>query len=193
MVKIAQIYPGRSVGTGNKVLRKIAKEVPIKEIKSERIAGIIKKMSETLAEKAAGAALAAPQIGESLRIFIVDGEIFSPEFSMDKFAEDKETKKTERAPVVFINPVIKKISKKQQIVDEGCLSVKNVFGKLKRAEKLTVEALDESGKKFTRGASGFLAQIIQHEMDHLDGILFIDKATALQRVTDLPTGQVDSE
>ncbi|MBU4223832.1 peptide deformylase [Patescibacteria group bacterium] len=174
MGKITQIY--------NKVLRQKAKEVPVKDIKSKRIAGIIKKMSATLAEKTAGAALAAPQIGESLRIFIVDGEIFSPEFSINKFAEDKEAKKTGKAPVVFINPVIKKISKKQQIVDEGCLSVENVFGRLKRAEKLTIEALDESGKKFTRGASGFLAQVIQHEMDHLDGILFIDKATALQRV-----------
>lgn len=167
----------------NKILRQKAKEVPIKEIKSKQIRDIIKKMSEVLASREEGAALAAPQIGESLRIFIVDGEIFSPEFSMEKFAEAKKTEEAKKPPVVFINPIIKKISKKKQIVSEGCLSVKNVFGALKRAEKLTVEALDEHGKKFARGASDFLAQVIQHEMDHLDGILFIDKAISLEKIS----------
>ena len=83
---------------------------------------------------------------------------------------------------VFINPKITKISKKKQAVKEGCLSVIGVFGAMQRAEKVTVEAYNEKGEKFSRGASGLLAQIIQHEMDHLNGILFIDTATNLEKI-----------
>lgn len=156
----------------NKVLRQIAKEVPFREIKSRKIKDIIKKMSEVLAVSENGAALAAPQIGESLRIFIVDKDALLP-----RKAEKKQKQKV--VPWIFINPVIKKISKKKQIVPEGCLSVNGIYGTVKRAEKLTIEACDENGKKFTRGASGLLAQIIQHEVDHLNGILFIGKAIKL--------------
>jgi peptide deformylase len=148
----------------NKILRMKAKEVPIKEIEGKKIKKIISRMKEVLAESKDGVALAAPQIGEPLRIFI---------------AKDGPS----RPPMVFINPKIKKISKKKQIVPEGCLSVEGVYGIVKRAEKLTVEAYDEKGKKFFRGASGLLAQIIQHEIDHLNGVLFIDKAIHLERVT----------
>ena len=72
---------------------------------------------------------------------------------------------------IFINPKITKISKKKKTVKEGCLSVTGVFGVITRAEKVTVEAHNEKGEKITRGASGLLAQIFQHEMDHLNGIL----------------------
>lgn len=148
----------------NKILRQKAKEVPIKEIESKKIKKFISRMKEVLAESKDGVAIAAPQIGEPLQIFII------------KLTPDVGFK-------VFINPKIKKISKKKQIVPEGCLSVEGVYGAIKRAEKLTVEAYDEKGKKFTRGASGLLAQIIQHEMDHLNGILFIDKASKLEKIT----------
>jgi peptide deformylase len=155
----------------NQILRPKAKEVLIKEIESKKIKNIISRMKEVLAKSKNGVAIAAPQIGESLRIFIVKKEIESPN-------GDSISKR----PLVFINPVLKKISKKKQIVPEGCLSVEGVYGVVKRAEKLTVEAYDEKGKKFFRGASGLLAQIIQHEIDHLNGILFIDKAIRLERV-----------
>lgn len=143
-----------------------------KEIGGKKIKDILRRMEEILAESKEGVALAAPQIGEPLQIFIV-----------------KETKEAVKPPlggftakpIVFINPKIKKISKKKQILPEGCLSVEGVYGAIKRAEKLTVEAYDEKGRKFTRGASGLLAQIIQHEMDHLNGILFIDKASKLEK------------
>lgn len=162
----------------NKILRQIAKEVLISEIKSRKIKNIIKKMAETLAGKENGVALAAPQIGEPLRIFIVDKNALEP-------TQDVDSKKEKRRiePWIFINPVIKKISQKKQIVPEGCLSIEGVYGTIKRAEKLSVEAYDENGKKFTRGASGLLAQIIQHEIDHLNGVLFIDKAIKMERVT----------
>lgn len=157
-----------------KKLRQISKEVPLDEIKSNGTKAILEKMAKALAGKENGVALAAPQIGESLRIFIVAGEIIKNEIP----PELKE-KKVRLKPVVFINPILKKISQKKQIVGEGCLSVEGIYGAIKRAEKVTVEAYDENAKKFTRGVSGLLAQIIQHEMDHLNGILFIDKATKL--------------
>ncbi len=67
------------------------------------------------------------------------------------------------------------------MLTEGCLSVTKIYGTIKRFEKVKVEAYDEKGKKFTRGASGLFSQVIQHETDHLNGFLFIDKATNLQK------------
>ncbi|MBI4691847.1 MAG: peptide deformylase [Candidatus Terrybacteria bacterium] len=163
----------------DKILRQIAKEAPVDEIKSKKIKDIVRKMSGALAEKENGVALAAPQIGESLRIFIIDRNVLKAE---EKPKEKPEKEKRKIEPWIFINPVIKKISQKKQIVPEGCLSVEGVYGDIKRAEKLTVEAYDENAKKFTRGASGLLAQIIQHEIDHLNGVLFIDKAENLERI-----------
>ena len=142
----------------NQILREKAKEVPFKDIGSEKLKKILGEMAKTLYASEDGIALAAPQIGVPLRIFIVKKEI---------------------SPSIFINPKIIKISKKKQILSEGCLSVNGIYGTIKRAEKLTIEALDEKGRKFTRGASGFMAQIIQHEIDHLNGTLFIDKAINL--------------
>jgi peptide deformylase len=78
--------------------------------------------------------------------------------------------------LVFINPVISKLSREKHEVPEGCLSVRWLYGKTIRSKKVTVTAYDENGKKFIRGASGLLAQIFQHETDHLKGILFIDYA-----------------
>jgi peptide deformylase len=163
----------------NKILRMTAREVPFQEIKEKKIKNILKKMTEALAEKKEGVAIAASQIGEPLRIFIIDGNIWLLKESAFTPENQKLPKKP---PVVFINPIIKKISKKKQIVFEGCLSVERVYGALRRPEKLTIEALDENGKKFVIGTAGLLAQIIQHEMDHLSGILFTDKAIKLEKV-----------
>jgi peptide deformylase len=162
------------VQKGNEVLRQIAKEVPVEEIKSKKIKKITEKMSDALARAENGVALAAPQINESLRIFIVDKNAL-------KRGEKQKEKKREIDPWIFINPVVKKTSKKKHTVAEGCLSAKGLFGAVKRAEKLTVEASDENGKKFAYGASGLLAQIFQHEIDHLNGILFIDRAEILEQ------------
>lgn len=126
-------------------------------------------MSEALARESDGAALAAPQIGESLRIFIISGKLFQTQ---------GET--TPPADLVFINPKITKQSQKKQKIEEGCLSVRWLYGPVSRAEKATIEAYDETGKKFTRSGSGLMAQIFQHEIDHLDGVLFIDKTKGVQ-------------
>ena len=77
-------------------------------------------------------------------------------------------------PLVFINPKITKASKKKAIVQEGCLSVRWIYGKTERATNVTIEAYDENGNKFSYGASSLIAHIFQHEMDHLDGVLFTD-------------------
>ncbi len=127
-------------------------------------------MSGALATCDDGVALAAPQIGISLRIFIVSGRVFVDEGA------------TPEPDAVFINPVITKRSKKLLTLDEGCLSVRWLYGKTRRSDKVTVEAQDSDGNKFTWNGSGLLAQIFQHEIDHLEGILFIDHATEVEEI-----------
>ncbi len=154
------------------VLRQIAKEVPIKDIVSPKIQKIISDMKKALASQDDGVAIAAPQIAVPLRIFVVSGK-----------ANDISKKTQGNPDEVYINPKITKISKDKKMVDEGCLSVRYLYGKTKRATRATVEAYNEKGEKITRGASGLVAQIFQHEIDHLDGILFIDHA---KHIIDLP-------
>lgn len=85
--------------------------------------------------------------------------------------------------MVFINPEITKLSRKKIWVPEGCLSVRWLYGETSRADKATIRAYDEHGKLFTRGGSGLMAQIFQHETDHLNGILFIDHARNVEKIT----------
>jgi len=171
-----------------KVLREIAKEVPIKDIGSLKIKKVLKEMDQALAKQNDGVAIAAPQIGHSLRIFTVAGKIFEDGFMEnreDRLSGKKEiTKEIKKVKnhknLVFINPKISKLSRDKEWVPEGCLSVRWLYGKTHRSTKATVEAYDENGVKFTRGASGLLAQIFQHETDHLNGILFHDHAKDLK-------------
>lgn len=150
-------------------LRQIAKEVPLAEIGSAKINHILKEMSAALIKEDDGVALAAPQIAVPLRIFIISGKLFAK--------QDKSVQPTNIPPdLVFINPKIVKTSKKKELMDEGCLSVRWIYGKTRRSSKVTVEAYDENGKKFSWNASGLIAQIFQHEIDHLNGILFTDHA-----------------
>ena len=174
------------VQTGDKVLRKTAQEVSLAEIKTAKIKDVLKKMTNAISNAKDGVALAAPQIGLPLRIFIVLKEYTENKTAQElkKIQEkrEKSLKLTKTEIAVFINPKITKNSKKKQLAREGCLSVDGVFGLITRAEKATMEAFNEKGKKFTRGASGLLAQIFQHEMDHLNGILFTDTATDLEKI-----------
>ncbi len=155
------------------ILRKTAKDVPLKDIGAKKIQSIIKRMKMALKKERDGVAIAAPQIGESLRIFVVSGRVLGHRIS-----------KSEKTPedLVFINPEIVKLSKKKVGMEEGCLSVRWLYGSVKRSEKATVRAYDEIGKKIQAGASGLIAQIFQHEIDHLNGILFIDKATDIKNL-----------
>lgn len=159
------------------VLRKKAQEVAISDIKSREIQEIIQDMKDTLRPYKEGVAIAAPQIGHELRIFVVSGHIFNEE----ALTEDNKEKATD-PDVVFINPEIVKSSQKKEWMSEGCLSVKNVYGEVRRALKVTVRAYDEDGNSFTRGTSGLLAHIVQHEVDHLNGVLFIDNARDIREI-----------
>ena len=152
---------------GDETLRAKVEKVSPNEITSKKIQDIISDMKESLASQDDGVAIAAPQIGISLSIFVVSGKIFSSE---DEVRKDDQ---------VYINPKIIKKSRKKVPMEEGCLSVRGTFGQVNRCEKITIEAYNEKGEKITKGGSGLLAQIFQHETDHLEGILFIDKATQL--------------
>ncbi len=154
------------VQKGNSVLHQKAQIVAIDDIAQPKIKTVIKAMKKTLAECNDGLALAAPQIGQALRIFVITGKLFT-------------TKEKGQSDLVFINPKIIKTSSKTKLMEEGCLSVRWLYGKVKRAEKATVEAYNEQGRKFQLSGSGLLAQIFQHEIDHLDGILFDSKAIDL--------------
>lgn len=164
------------VQKGDDILRSTAKTVPIKDITSKKIQDIIKDMGDALAPHDDGVALAAPQIGVSLRIFVVSGHVFDPEALLNN------DKKNKAEDLVFINPKIIKQSKKKEELPEGCLSVRWTYGDVRRSTKTTIEAYNEKGKKITRGASGLLSQIFQHEVDHLNGVLFVDKAKDLQEI-----------
>jgi len=167
------------VQNGNKTLRQIAKEVPVSEITKPKIQKILKDMSDALDGQDDGVAIAAPQIGISLRIFVVSGKIFDKDF-VNGLNNSRNTKIFPN--LFFINPTITKISKDKRFMDEGCLSVRPIFGKVERARRATIEARNEKGKKFKMNGSGLLAHIFQHETDHLEGILFIDKAKEMREI-----------
>lgn len=163
------------VQVGTPTLRETAKAVPEALFGTKELSTMLSSMEKALDKEADGVALAAPQIALPYRIFIVryDRMVTLPEG-------------TEPLPPhvgVFINPVIIKHSRKKAEVDEGCLSVRGQYGKTKRFERVTVHAQDAHGKTFERGAGGLLAQAFQHEIDHLNGILFIDHAHDVVEIT----------
>lgn len=164
------------------VLRKKAEEVPISDVKSPKIKAILANMSKALQEQEDGVAIAAPQIGESLRIFVIAGRVWNI------LKKDPKTKFPDQ---VYINPKILKRSKDKKNMEEGCLSVRWLYGKIKRSSRVSIGAYDENGNYFERGASGLFAQIFQHETDHLNGVLFIDTAKELKEV--LPENQQKSD
>ncbi|MDO8564420.1 MAG: peptide deformylase [bacterium] len=166
------------------VLRQKAKPVALNEIEGPKIRKALKDMEAALLSQDDGVALAAPQIGISLRIFIVSKLALASRETIRKETETANImeQKQKAGYLVFINPVLTKLSREKELLEEGCLSVRPLYGKIKRSKKATVTAYDEHGKKFTRGASGLLAQVFQHETDHLDGVLFIDKAIDLHKM-----------
>jgi peptide deformylase len=126
-----------------------------------------------------GVALAAPQIGISYRIFIVRYDRLGPTVKGIQLPADLG---------VYINPEFTKSSRRRHEIEEGCLSVRGLYGKTCRHERASVKAYDESGKSFERGGGGILAQIFQHETDHLNGILFIDHAIDIYDIREDASG-----
>src|SRR3989344_2104735 len=156
------------VQDGAAVLRAIAKLVPEELFGSAELERLVADMSEALDRYPEGVALAAPQIGVSYRLFIVrkDRTLSPPP-------------PTSPEVDVYINPEVVKTSRKCAKMDEGCLSVHGVYGTTKRHERVTIKARRPDGSRFQRGAGGLMAQIFEHEIDHLNGILFIDHAEHL--------------
>lgn len=136
---------------GDEILRKKSKVV---EEVNDKIRQILEDMVETM-HKYNGVGLAAPQIGLLKRLIVID------------LYDDK-------GPIKLVNPEIIK-EKGEQEVEEGCLSFPNKYGKIIRPAQVTIIALDENGKEVKINAKGLLAQALSHEIDHLNGILFVDK------------------
>ena len=141
---------------GEPVLRE--KAIPVKRITPE-ILNLIKGMAETMYTDS-GVGLAAPQVGVSKRIILVDGE--------------------EDGLIVLINPMIIQ-SEGEVVEEEGCLSVPGIYSKVKRSSKVTVKALNENGDSIEITKEGLTARALQHEIDHLDGILFVDRIGRMER------------
>jgi peptide deformylase len=161
----------------HKALRATAQEISVSDITGPAIQKTIADMKKALHREPDGVAIAAPQIGESVRMFIIAGFVFD--------LKKKNVGGTPSPDRVFINPVLSKLSKETQWIEgEGCLSVRWIYGTAKRHKKATVTAYDEKGKKFSLDGSGLLAQIFQHEVDHLNGILFIDHAKDIRPMTE---------
>ncbi len=170
------------VQEGDPILRKKAKPVAVKDIGSKKIADVIKRMKNALANEDFGVAIAAPQIGEPLRIFVIAGKAFLSDEETKGFDEEEKAKLPD---LVFINPELLRVSKKVREMSEGCLSVRSKYGTVMRHEKAAVKAIDEHGKAFTYQGAGLIGHIFQHEMDHLEGILYVDKTVALEEDEDL--------
>lgn len=156
-------------------MRKKSAEVPVSEIKSPKVRKIIADMKKALFSQSDGVAIAAPQIGVNERIFVISGRVEA--ILADKTYDDKVHQDR-----VFINPKISKLSREKKMMEEGCLSVRWLYGMVKRSQKAAITAFDENAKKIKIGGAGLLAQIFQHEVDHLEGILFTDKAEDLQEI-----------
>lgn len=153
------------VPANHPALHTIAEEITPEEFNNGTVAKILKDLRQALktykVDGFTAVAIAAPQIGISKRIFIIEDQ-----------SKDRDALPT----LIAINPNIVKSSKKTHEVGEGCLSIPEYYGLVKRSKNVTMRALDETGQSYERGAGGLLAQIIQHEYDHLDGILFTERA-----------------
>lgn len=139
----------------NKILHQKLEAVP--EITPE-IKELISAMRIKMVE-ANGIGLAANQVAKNLRIFVIDKNL----------AEEN------KVPDAFINPEISEYSREKDEMEEGCLSIPDYFILIPRSKKVKIKALDENGKKIRFKAKGFLARVLQHEMDHLNGILIKDR------------------
>ena len=159
---------------GHPVLRARARAIDVGEIKSSRIQQLIDDMFETMTEYQ-GVGLAAPQVHESIRLFVAG-------FASGADSDDDDEE--ERVPLMaVINPEIT-VAGPDTVEDwEGCLSIPDIRGKVPRARHIVLRAFDRKGKRFELPASGFTARVIQHETDHLDGVLFFDRMSTFTTLT----------
>jgi len=155
---------------GNPILKQTSTKV---DIKNEDVSDLIVDMWETM-YNANGVGLAAPQIGVLKQIFIADFDYFQEEESFNK-------SEIEKLQQVFINPIIIDEFGDDFIFSEGCLSIPDISEEITRRKNLTIEFLDEKFNKKKITCSGIIARVIQHEYDHLNGILFTDRISLLRK------------
>jgi peptide deformylase len=158
----------------DKVLRKRA--VPVTQVTPE-VQAVAKRMIE-LMYKAEGIGLAAPQVGLSWRLFVVD----VPPDEEGKRTLNSDPMTATDGPLVYINPKLSKPEGPMVSFAEGCLSLPEIRGELKRPELITITATDLDGNTFTQRGAGLLARCWQHEFDHLEGVLIIDKMIQSARI-----------
>ena len=151
---------------GHPVLRKRAQPLDPREIATPRIQRLIDDMFETMNDSR-GIGLAGPQVHESIRLFVAG--VDDPDGGMP--------------PVVVINPEVTAIGSAVEEDWEGCLSIPDIRGRVPRAAKIRLRALDRRGRPLALTADGYPARVIQHETDHLDGVLFLDRMTSFESVT----------
>jgi len=158
---------------GHPVLRARARALEPSEIRSPRIQQLIDDMFDTMHEYQ-GVGLAAPQVHESVRLFVAG-------FPASREAVDDEPERV--TEVVLINPEV--TPEGPELVEdwEGCLSIPDIRGRVPRARRVTVRAYDRRGKLVEMRAGGFTARVIQHETDHLDGVLFFDRMRGFDTLT----------
>jgi peptide deformylase len=155
---------------GHPVLRARARPIDPAAIGTARIQQLIDDMFETMTEYQ-GVGLAAPQVHESLRLFVAG------------FAADDEEDRTGVPLMAMINPEITPIGQETVEDWEGCLSIPDIRGRVPRARQISVRAFDRKGRRLEVKAGGFTARVIQHETDHLDGVLFFDRMRSFQTLT----------
>jgi peptide deformylase len=151
---------------GHPVLRERAREVEPTEVRTATFQKLIDDMIETMTEYE-GIGLAAPQVHEHVRLFVAGVEGSGDNLKI----------------VPFINPVITPTSEETVEDWEGCLSIPDIRGKVPRAREIVVKALDRRGKPFEMILKNYPARVVQHETDHLDGILFLDRMTSFETLT----------
>jgi peptide deformylase len=160
---------------GHPVLRACARPLERQEIKSSRVQTLIDDMIETMLEYR-GVGLAAPQVHESVRMFVA----FLDENDQvrDRTEEDRDPD-----PIVIINPQLTVVNDETIEDWEGCLSIPDIRGRVPRARSVTVRALDRRANPIEIRESDFSARVVQHETDHLDGVLFVDRMRGFQSLT----------
>jgi len=174
---------------GDPILRKKGKEISKEYLKLDVL---LENMFETMYE-AKGIGLAAPQIGLSIRLFIVDASPF--EDDEDFSEEEREFLSTFKQ--VFINARIIEETGDEWAFNEGCLSIPDIREDIFRNEKIVIEYYDENLKKYTKKFKGIIARVIQHEYDHIEGVLFTDKLSPLKKriikgkLSNISKGKID--
>ena len=159
---------------GHPVLRKKVRPVPPSEITAAPIQRLIDDMTQTMLEYN-GVGLAAPQVHEELRLFVAQ---------VVRDHEDEEDDETRKPEILaLINPEFKPASRHVEEDWEGCLSIPDLRGLVPRYRDISVKGYDRTGRQIELQASGFMARVIQHETDHLDGVLFLDRMKSFESLT----------